>query len=309
MPHQPTGGEQPPSERPDDLLAMLAHELRRPLTTLLGALATLQRRGPAPSLPQQDTLLAIAHGQAGQLRRLLDQILAAAGLDQPHPATAQPSPVDAATLAQEAGVAARLAHPDRPITIRLAGPLPVGADPLAISRVLGNLLDNAAAHTPPGTPILLVAARRGHHAVLAVQDTGPGIPPAQRERVFERYARLDQPRGRPGAGLGLGLYVARRLARASGGDLRATDPPGGHGARLELRLPLATPPSSPCPGLAAHTHDPGPRTTDRPSSPRGSPPSRELVGHSVGGRGRRGRVVVGRDGAQGPVLAAYRPGW
>jgi signal transduction histidine kinase len=250
----PTGGEQPPSERPDDLLAMLAHELRRPLTALLGALATLKHRGPALSAPQHATLLAIAHGQAGQLQRLLDQVLAAARLDHPHIATAQPAPVDAAALAREAGVAARLAHPDRPITIRLAGPLPVGADSLAISRVLGNLLDNAAAHTPPGTPILLSASRDGPSVVLAVQDAGPGIPPSERERVFQPYARLDQRQARREAGLGLGLYIARRLARASGGDLRATDPPGGRGARLELRLPLATPPgaSTHCANERAH---------------------------------------------------------
>ena len=212
MPHKPTGGEQPPGERPDDLLAIVAHELRRPLTALLGALATLQRRGLALSTPQQDELLAIASSQGEKLRRLLDQILAAAGLERPHVVTVQPSLVDAAALVHEAGVAARLAHPDRPITIRLAGPLVVRTDPLAISRILGNLLDNAATHTPPRAPILLSATRDGPHAVLAVQDTGPGIPPGEREHVFKRYAQLDQRTGRPGAGLGLGLYIARRLA-------------------------------------------------------------------------------------------------
>jgi signal transduction histidine kinase len=241
MPHQPTDGEQPAGERPEDLLAMLAHELRRPLAAMLGALATLQHRGPALSVPQRNTLLVIASGQGEQLRRLLDQVLVAAGLERPQVVPRQPVLVDVAALAREAGVAARLAHPDRSVTVRLAGPLPVAADPLAVSRILGNLLDNAAAHTPPGTPILLSAARRGRHVVLSVQDAGPGIPRAQRERAFQRYARLDQGRGR--AGLGLGLYVARRLARASGGDLRATDPPGGHGARFELRLPLAAPPT------------------------------------------------------------------
>jgi len=89
---------------------------------------------------------------------------------------------------------------------------------------------------------VLSADREGVHAVLAVQDTGPGIPPDQRERVFERYTRLDQPTTSPGGGgLGLGLYIARRLARADRGELLVTDPPGRRGARLELRLPLATP--------------------------------------------------------------------
>jgi K+-sensing histidine kinase KdpD len=80
MPHKPTGGEQPPGERADELLAVVAHELRRPLTALLGALATLQQRGQALSIPQQDELVGMARRQGEQLQRLLDQVLVAAGL-------------------------------------------------------------------------------------------------------------------------------------------------------------------------------------------------------------------------------------
>ncbi len=243
MPHKPTGGEQPLGERADELLAIVAHELRRPLTALLGALATLQQRGQALSIPQQDELVGMARRQGEQLQRLLDQVLVAAGLDRPYAGVARRSLVDVAAFAHEEGLAARLAHPGRPITVDLAGPLLVHTDPLAISRILGNLLDNAAAHCPPGAPIRLSASRDGLHAVLAVQDAGPGIPPGERERVFERYARLDLRTGRPGVGLGLGLYIARRLARANRGELRVTDPPDGRGARLELRLPLAASPS------------------------------------------------------------------
>jgi two-component system, OmpR family, sensor kinase len=244
MPHQPTGGEQPPDERADELLAIAAHELRRPLTALLGALATLQQRGQALSTPQQGELVAIAHRQGEQLQRLLDQILVATGLGRADAGPAQRSLVDVATHAQEASLVARLAHPGHPITDELTRPLLVHADPLAISRILGNLLDNAATHSPPGAPIRLSASRDEQHAVLVVQDAGPGIPPGERDRVFQRYARLDQRTGRPRAGLGLGLYVARRLARANDGELRATDPEHGQGARLELRLPLAASPPS-----------------------------------------------------------------
>ena len=88
---------------------------------------------------------------------------------------------------------------------------------------------------------MLSAGREGVHAVLAVQDDGPGIPPGDRGWVFERYTRLDQPTSSLGGGLGLGLYIARRLARANRGELEVIDPPGGRGARFELRLPLAMP--------------------------------------------------------------------
>jgi two-component system OmpR family sensor kinase len=230
----------PPDERAEELLGMVAHELRRPLTALLGAVATLQQRGQTLSVLQQQELLGMAGRQGQQLQRLLDQLLTAAGLDLGQDQLARRSLVDAAALAAEAGRAARLAHPDHPIVIEIAGPLLVRVDPLAISRILGNLLDNAATHTPPGTPIRLSASRDGPDAVLTIQDAGHGIPPADRDRVFERYTRLGQPTGSPGSGLGLGLYVARRLAHANHGQLHLAGPPDG-GARFELRLPLAPP--------------------------------------------------------------------
>jgi signal transduction histidine kinase len=83
-------------------------------------------------------------------------------------------------------------------------------------------------------------------AVLAVEDTGPGVPPAERERVFERFTRLDSGATRRGGGVGLGLYIARQLANAQGGELVLADPAlPGQGARFELRLPLAEPTSQP----------------------------------------------------------------
>jgi signal transduction histidine kinase len=77
--------------------------------------------------------------------------------------------------------------------------------------------------------------------MLAVHDQGPGVPSDQRERIFEPYAQLDGPTRSDVGGLGLGLYIARRLARASGGELRATDPRAGLGAGFELRLPQEPP--------------------------------------------------------------------
>jgi signal transduction histidine kinase len=76
--------------------------------------------------------------------------------------------------------------------------------------------------------------------VLAVEDNGPGVPEADRERIFERFTQLDSGATRQAGGIGLGLYIARQLAQAQGGELRAADPtPPGTGARFELRLPMA----------------------------------------------------------------------
>ena len=238
MPDQPIPGEQPPGDQAEELLAMVAHELRRPLTGLLGALATLQQRTQALSILQQQELLGMAHRQGEQLQRLLDQLLAAAS-DHGHASRARRWLVDAAALAEEAGHAARLAHPNHPILVEAAGPLLVRVDPLAVSRILGNLLDNAAAYSQQGTAIRLSARRQGVHALLAVQDQGPGIPVADRDRIFQRHVRLNSPSASHSGGLGLGLYIARRLAAADRGQLQLADSPGSRGARFELRLPLA----------------------------------------------------------------------
>ena len=114
------------------------------------------------------------------------------------------------------------------------------AAPEAVLQVLGNLLDNAAKYSPDWSPVRLEVTRYGPQAVLAVEDTGPGVPGADRERIFERFTQLDSGATRRAGGVGLGLYIARRLARDQDGDLLLADPtPPSRGARFELRLPLA----------------------------------------------------------------------
>jgi signal transduction histidine kinase len=250
MPNQGPGGQPPPADQAQELLAMVAHELRRPLTAVRGALATVRHRGHALPASQQQELLGIAHRQAEQMQRLVDQLLVAAALERPRPSPTRWPLVDASPLAEEADRAARLAHPGQQITIEAAGPLLVSADSTAISRILGNLLDNATSHSPPAAPIRLTVARDGQQAVLAVLDHGSGVPSEQCQRIFERYARLEEPAGFAAGGLGLGLYIAWRLARTNRGELSATDPPDGRGARFELRLPLAPHPPHERPAAA-----------------------------------------------------------
>jgi len=136
--------------------------------------------------------------------------------------------------------AARAAYPARQLVLEANEVLPVRAIPEAVLQVLGNLLDNAAKHAPDRAPIRVEARREGSLAVLAVEDTGPGVPPADRERIFERFTQLDSGATRRAGGVGLGLYIARQLANAQGGELLLTDPaPTRQGARFELRLPMA----------------------------------------------------------------------
>jgi signal transduction histidine kinase len=231
------------SERVErDLLATVSHELKTPLTVILGALGTLSSRGPTLTPAERQELVGMAVRQGARLKELIEQLLQAARFEQTgqEPANRERPLIDGAGAVREAGLAARVCHPDRPVEVAVAGPLEVRAAPEAVAQVLGNLVDNAAKYAPDHTPIRLEASRRGALAVLAVEDAGPGVPPAERERIFARFTQLDQGATRRAGGVGLGLYIARRLAQAQGGELVVGDRAGpGGGARFELRLPLA----------------------------------------------------------------------
>ncbi|WP_198167538.1 sensor histidine kinase, partial [Microbispora sp. ATCC PTA-5024] len=117
---------------------------------------------------------------------------------------------------------------------RIDSEVVVTACRVRLARLLGNLMANAERHTT--TTIEVVVAADSPHAVLEVIDDGPGIAPADRERIFERLCRLDDARRKDPGGSGLGLPIAREIARVHGGDLYAADHPTG--ARFVLRLPL-----------------------------------------------------------------------
>jgi signal transduction histidine kinase len=224
----------------DDLLAAVSHELRTPLAGMLGALATLSAREGQLTDPQRQELVDMAARQGDRLKLQIEQLLLAARLERSGHELDERPVVDAAAIAREAVTAARTTYPARQLVLEAREVLPVRAIPEAILQVLANLLDNAAKHAPDKAPIRVEARRVGALAVLSVTDTGPGVPPADRERVFERFTQLDSGATRRAGGVGLGLYIARQLANAQGGDLLLTDPvPPGHGARFELRLPLA----------------------------------------------------------------------
>jgi signal transduction histidine kinase len=225
-----------------DLLAMVSHELKTPLTVILGTLGTLSTRGAALEPAERREFVDMAVRQGTRLKELIEQLLLAARFEQTGREEPARQLVDAAEVAREAGLAAAVCHPDRRLELAADGRLPVRAAPEALLQVLGNLLDNAAKYSPGHTPIRLQATRRGALAVLAVEDAGPGVPGPDRDRIFERFTQLDSGATRRAGGVGLGLYIARQLAQAQGGELLVGEPLGpGAGARFELRLPLADP--------------------------------------------------------------------
>jgi signal transduction histidine kinase len=224
-----------------DLIATVSHELRSPLTTIVGVFGILRVRRDRVSPAERDELVAMGIQQSERLHRMIEQLLLAARFEQADGVAslrAARVELDATDLVRQAGAEARARHHDRRIAIEANGALPVRVAQEAVVQVLGNLLDNACKYSPDGEPVRLSGAREGAEAVLAVEDAGPGIPEAERQRIFDRFTQLDRQRPRRAGGVGLGLYIARQLARSQDGDLVVVDPAGGHGARFELHLPL-----------------------------------------------------------------------
>ncbi|MGH7040999.1 MAG: sensor histidine kinase, partial [Acetobacteraceae bacterium] len=146
----------------------------------------------------------------------------------------------AAVVAAEADRTAMLA-PQLTITRTGSSALTVHADPTRVAQILSNLLDNARRHTPPGGRITIDLIRRAETdtgppvAEVTITDSGPGIPDDERDRIFERLVRLDIGRARDHGGAGLGLPIARALARVHGGELTCLPHEGG--AQFRVTLP------------------------------------------------------------------------
>ena len=148
---------------------------------------------------------------------------------------------DIARVARDAVTQAQARYADSDVTVVADAPdeLTVNADPDRIGQVLTNLLDNAVRHTPAGGRVTVQASRDHDDARVTVTDTGEGIAAEHLPPVFDRFYRVDTARDRRHGGSGIGLSIARAIARAHGGSLEAASPGPGAGATFTLRLPMA----------------------------------------------------------------------
>jgi signal transduction histidine kinase len=202
-------------------VADASHELRSPIASLR---TQLEVAAAHPELLELDELIA----DTIRLQHLAADLLLLARLDAgDHP---DPERIHVSDLVRDAidGRTARLEITDEPVVL---------GNKTRLARVLSNLLDNAERHTSKEIRVVVNAV--DGQAVIRVQDDGSGVPQADRERIFERFVRLDDARSRDEGGAGLGLAIARDLAQSHGGTLTVSDSPAG-GASFDLRLPLAT---------------------------------------------------------------------
>jgi signal transduction histidine kinase len=205
-------------------LADASHELRTPIAALQASVETLLRE--QPERPERDRLEAAVARDSERLGRLVNDLLGLARLEA-HPSR---TAVDLAEIARALVEDARSRTPDAAITLSAGEDTTAYGDPEALERVLRNLVENAVAAIGPVGRIDVQLRRQNGYVYAHVVDDGPGVPEDQRERIFERFVRLDH--GKPGHGLG--LAIARRIARQHEGDLSCDPTPNGASFTLEL---------------------------------------------------------------------------
>jgi signal transduction histidine kinase len=212
-------------------VADAAHELRSPLTNMRTELEVAQR---LPDTTDWPALAGDLLTDVDRLSRLVDDLLLLARADDETTRAVQRrgEEVELGQLLAEVAGRYPAVEYERP-----AVPLRMVGERDAIGRVVANLLDNAVRHA--NSSVRLLVAADGAYQLISVSDDGPGIPAAERERVFDRFTRLDDARARDAGGSGLGLAIVRELVRRDGGTvaLRGASPPPG--LRVDVRLPSA----------------------------------------------------------------------
>jgi PAS domain S-box-containing protein len=216
-----------------EIVSLISHDMRSPLAVVVGYLDLLRK-----SLSDEERGRAIdaAKRNAGKMADLLEDLLAATRAEQ----LLAPSallPVPLSTLAGEVVSSMAPTHTDRELRLDIdCEPLVLG-DEKRLRQVLVNLLTNAFKYSPDGRPVTVRVSCEGDQAQLSVIDSGPGVPEADREQVFDRFTRLDKT-SVDTPGTGLGLYIVRTISENHGGSVRIEDTPGG-GATFVVGLPLS----------------------------------------------------------------------
>lgn len=225
-------------ERQRRFTAEASHQLRTPLTAMLGQMEVALRRDRDGD--EYKRVLTAAVAQVHRLREIVEGLLFLARSDDD---AVLPGlvPVDLAGWLPAHVGEAWATHPryaDLQLQPQGTGSVVATVHPTLLGQVVDNLIDNALKYSPPGTTVRVALENTLTEVVIAVNDNGPGIPAPDREQVFDPFFRSDDARRRGIAGVGLGLAVAARIVRASGGWVRVIDTPVG--CRVEIALPAVS---------------------------------------------------------------------
>lgn len=220
------------------LLAAVSHDLRTPLAAIKASATALLDHQVDWTPAARDELLAAIDAETDRLTLMVSNLLDLSRLEG---GALQPDRDwhDLAELIHDTVARTSAQTMDHPVRVDLPPDLPlIWLDYVEIGQVLVNLLVNAAKYTPPGTPIMVTACRRGGQVTVEVADKGPGIPAARLPHIFERFYRADA--GRSRSGTGIGLAICKGLVEAHGGTIRA-ESQVGEGTAISFTLPIAPP--------------------------------------------------------------------
>jgi signal transduction histidine kinase len=230
----------------DDFVASVSHELRTPLTSIQGYIKTIRRKLNRLRPDQLSSFLQIVDEQSDHLRELIEDLLIVSRLESNE---AQASFKEVSVPAVLRDIAKEFASHRGSHEVELSLPdlFPaVETDENKVRQIVSNFVDNAMKYTPHGTAVHLRATTSEDHAVITVEDEGPGIPVHLHERIFERFYQVDQSTTRTTGGTGLGLYICRRLADVMGAEVKL-ERSDERGSVFSLTLPFS-PASSQQPG-------------------------------------------------------------
>ncbi|MBI2938909.1 MAG: HAMP domain-containing histidine kinase [Chloroflexi bacterium] len=222
----------------EQFLSVIAHELRAPLTVILGY-TELLRRSKTPRPPAEERAVEQITSNARRLNAMIGELVDASRI-QAQRVAIQPQTVN---LGEQVGhlLATSLAPllGDRPVQVDVAPDVPpVWADPTRVDQIVTNLLTNAARFSPPTTEITVDVGRADDQVRLSVTDRGPGIPPEALPHLFTRFYQVPEPGGGHHPGLGLGLYIVKGLAELQGGSV-GVQSEVGRGSTFTVTLPVA----------------------------------------------------------------------
>jgi signal transduction histidine kinase len=220
----------------EEFVAVVSHELRTPLSSVYGGIETLQRDSLAPAV--RERLFGMVRQEAARLARLVDDVLWASRLDGSDTATAPFGFETSALVAEAAASFADLSENVHMVTSTSPEPPPTLGHREHVQRVLSNLLENALKYSPDGGTVEVSAGPVDDRVRYTVRDEGIGVPETERERIFEKFTRLDPQMTRGISGTGLGLYICRQLVEQMGGRIWAEDN-HGKGSTFSFELPIA----------------------------------------------------------------------
>jgi signal transduction histidine kinase len=221
-----------------DFMSTVSHELRTPLTSISGYVELLLDADAGQLTPPQERMLEVIGRNTRRLRELIEDMLILSKIESGSFRTAK-RPVDLTGLVENAlaSLASAAAKASVGLHTEVYGPLPLAADPGQLDRVLTNLLTNAVKFTPPEGTVTVTGRRDGNEIVIAVADTGMGIPEAEQKALFARFFRASNAIHQAIPGTGLGLAIVRTIIDNHGGriDVASTEEVG---TTVTVRLPV-----------------------------------------------------------------------